>query len=422
MKKIICIALGAAFLASCSSDKKSSQQSMMQGNNEFAVTTVSMSTADLFTKYTTTIKGIQDVEIRPKVSGNIVKQLVDEGDFVHSGQVLFIIDQTQFQAAVDQAKAGIAQAQAAIKASAATINVAQTQVATAQLTVNNKKVLLDRNIISQYDYDVACNQLATAKAQLNASQSQQGQAQAALSQAQAALRSAQDQLSYCTVRATSDGVIGAIPYRVGSLVSPSIQQPLCTVSNLSQMYAYFSMTEKQFLELSRACGNSEAARQSLPDVTLLLADGTTYGETGKVTSFSGVIDPATGSVQMRATFNNPDRLLRSGATGILRFPVQETAALMIPQKATYEIQDKKFVYVVGDGNKVKNTEITVLDQNDGDRYVVTGGLKEGDKIVIEGITKLKDGMEIKPITAAQSEAQRQKSKEHMANKAMPGQD
>lgn len=421
MKQFLYLALGAALLASCSGDK-SSQQSMMQGNGEFAVETVDMSTADLFTKYTTTIKGIQDVEIRPKVSGNIVKQLVDEGDFVSSGQVLFIIDQTQYQAAVDQARAAIAQAQAAIKAASASVNVATTQVNTAQLTVNNKKNLLDRNIISKYDYDVACNQLATAQAQLNAANSQQGQAQAALNQAQAGLRAAQDQLSYCTVRATSNGVIGSIPYRVGSLVSPSIVQPLCTVSNLEKMYAYFSMTEKQFLELSRANGSSETARQSLPDVTLILADGTTYGETGKVTSFSGVIDPATGSVQMRATFNNPQRLLRSGATGVLRFPVQEAAALMIPQKATYEIQDKKFVYVVGSDNKVKNTEITVLDQNDGDRYVVTSGLKKGDKIVIEGITKLKDGMEIKPITKAQSEAQRQKSKEHMANKAMPGQD
>lgn len=415
------LTLGVALLASCSGNK-SSQQSMLQGNGEYAVETVSMSTADLFTKYTTSIKGIQDIEIRPKVSGNIVKQCVDEGDFVKAGQVLFVIDQTQYQAAVDQARAGIQQANAAIQAAAASVNVAKTQVATAQLTVNNKKVLLDRNIISKYDYDVACNQLATAQSQLEAAKTQQNQAQAALAQAQAGLRSATDQLSYCTVRATSNGVIGAIPYRVGSLVSPSIVQPLCTVSNLDKMYAYFSMTEKQFLELSRACGNSEAARQSLPDVTLILADGTTYGETGKVTSFSGVIDPATGSVQMRATFNNPNRLLRSGATGVLRFPVKENSALMIPQKATYEIQDKKFVYVVGSDNKVKSTEIKVLDQNDGSRYVVTSGLKQGDKIVVEGITKLKDGDAIKPISVKQSEDQLKKSQEHMANKAMPGQD
>lgn len=419
MKKILSFALGTALLVACSGDKPS-QASMMQGNGEFAVVTVNEGTADLFTKYTTTIKGIQDIEIRPKVSGNIVRQCVDEGDFVTAGQVLFVIDQTQYQAQVDQARAGIEQAKAAIEAAGASINVAKTQVATAQLTVNNKKALLDRNIISQYDYDVACNQLATAQSQLNAAQTQQNQARAALSQAQAGLRAATDQLSYCSVRATSNGVIGTIPYRVGSLVSPSIVQPLTTVSNLDKMYAYFSMTEKQFLELTRACGNSEAARQSLPDVSLILADGTTYGETGEVTSFSGMIDPSTGSVQMRATFNNPNHLLRSGATGTLRFPVQEAAAILIPQAATYEIQDKKFVYIVGQDNKVKNTEITVLDQHDGTNYVVTSGLKVGDRIVVEGITKIKDGQEIKPITPAQSEEQRQKSKQHMADKAMPG--
>lgn len=393
MKKIAYLVLGVALLSACSG-KKTDQSAMMAGNGEYAVETVATSTADLFTKYPTTIKGVQDIEIRPKVSGNITRQLVDEGDFVSAGQALFVIDPTQYQAAVDQAQAAV--------------NVAKTSVGTAELTFNNKKALLARQIISQYDYDVAANQLEMAKAQLG--------------QAQAALRAAKDQLSWCTVRATSSGVIGEIPYRVGSLVSGSIMQPLTTVSNLSQMYAYFSMTEKQFLELTRAAGTSEAARKNLPDVTLILADGTQYTETGKVSSFSGVIDPSTGSVQMRATFNNPDHLLRSGATGVLSFPVHEESAIVIPQKATYEIQDKKFVYVVGKDNKVKNTEITVLDQNDGSNYVVTSGIKVGDKIVVEGVNKLKDGQEIKPITPAQSEAQRQKSKEHMANKAMPGQD
>ena len=264
-----------------------------------------------------------------------------------------------------------------------------------------------KQIISQYDYDVAANTLSMYEAQLG--------------QAQAALRSAKDQLSYCTVRATSSGVIGEIPYRVGSLVSASIAEPLTTVSNLEKMYAYFSMTEKQFLQLTRENGGSEAARMSLPEVTLILADGSIYGELGKVTSFSGVIDPTTGSLQMRATFANPDKLLRSGATGVLQFPVRRSEAIVIPQKASYAIQDKRFVYVVGKDNKVKNTEITVLEQHDGENFVVTGGLKAGDRLVVEGVNQLKDGMEIKPITVAQSEAQRQKSKEHMATKAMPGQ-
>ena len=355
MKRILYLALGAALVA-CSNDKSAGQGA---GVSEYAVQTVATSTAELSTKYPATIKGVQDIEIRPKVSGNITRQLVDEGDFVQAGQVLFVIDPTQYQAAVDQA-------QAAVK-------VAKANVSTQQLTVANKKALLDKQIISQYDYDVAANTLLLYEAQLG--------------QAQASLRSAKDQLSFCSVRATSAGVIGEIPYRVGSLVSASIAQPLTTVSNLDKMYAYFSMTEKQFLQLTRENGGSEAARLSLPDVTLILADGTVYGELGKVTSFSGVIDPTTGSLQMRATFANPDRLLRSGATGVLQFPVRKAEAIVIPQKATYAIQDKRFVYVVGKDNKVKNTEITVLEQNDGTNFVVTSGLKAGDRLVVEGVNE-----------------------------------
>lgn len=389
MKRFLYLAIGAA-LAACSGDKPNQQ---MGGSNEFAVETITTSSANLSTTYPATIKGVQDIEIRPKVSGNITRQLVDEGDFVRAGQPLFVIDPTQYQATVDQAQAAV--------------NVAKANVSTQKLTVSNKKALLNKQIISQYDYDVAANTLALYEAQL--------------SQAQASLHSAKDQLSYCTVRATSAGVIGDIPYRVGSLVSPSIAQPLTTVSNLEKMYVYFSMTEKQFLQLTREYGGSEAARLSMPDVKLILADGSTYGELGKVTSFSGVIDPTTGSLQMRATFANPDKLLRSGATGVLQFPVHRSEAIVIPQKASYAIQDKRFVYVVGKDNKVKNTEITVLEQNDGTNFVVTEGLKAGDRLVVEGVSKLKDGMEIKPITVAQSNEQRQKSKEHMATKAMPGQ-
>ena len=265
MKRFLYLALGVA-LAACSGDK--SGQQAAGGSKEFAVETIALSSADLSTKYPATIKGVQDIEIRPKVSGNITRQLVDEGDFVHAGQPLFIIDPTQYQAAVDQAQAAV--------------NVAKASVQTQQLTVDNKKQLLAKQIISQYDYDVAANTLSMYEAQLG--------------QAQAALRSAKDQLSYCTVRATSSGVIGEIPYRVGSLVSASIAEPLTTVSNLEKMYAYFSMTEKQFLQLTRENGGSEAARMSLPEVTLILADGSIYGELGKVTSFSGVIDPTTGSL------------------------------------------------------------------------------------------------------------------------------
>lgn len=389
MKKIAYLLLGATLVA-CSGNK---QQSMPTGSNEFAVETIAPQTADLNTTYPTVVRGVQDVEIRAKVSGNIVKQFVDEGYFVKAGQPLFQIDPTQYRSAVEQARAAV--------------RVAQASIATQELTVQNKRTLRERDIVSQYDLDVAVNQLATMRAQLG--------------QAKASLAAATDQLNFCTVRATSAGVIGSIPYRLGTLVGPSSQEPLTVVSNLSTMYAYFSLTEKQLLEMTRTSGGSSAAVRELPEVSLLLADGTTYDQKGKVSSLSGVLDVATGSVKMRATFANPHQILRSGATGQVSFPVHRTNAIVIPQKATYEIQNKKFVYVVGKGNKVKSTEIEVLPQNNGETYVVTKGLNIGDKLVVEGVNKLSNDMEIKPITVQQSEAQQKKSQQHMAEKKMPGQ-
>lgn len=389
MKNLIYLLLGLA-LTACSSK----QQSMPAADNRFAVVTVTPSSADLNTAYPATIRGVQDIEIRAKVSGNIVKQLVDEGDFVKAGQVLFVIDPTQYQAAVDQAKAAV--------------KVASTAVSTQQLTVNNKRMLRQKEIVSQYDLEVAENQLKTLQAQY--------------AQAKAALANATDQLSFCTVRATSAGVIGTIPYRVGSLVGPSSQEALTVVSNLSKMYAYFSMTEKQLLEMTRTSGGVAAAVKEMPAVSLILSDGTTYDLAGRVSAVSGVVDVATGSVKMRATFDNPHRVLRSGTTGQVRFPVRRSNAILIPQSCTVEIQNKKFVYVVDAKSKVHSREIEVLTQNDGSSYVVSKGLSMGERIVVEGVNKLKNDMQIKAITPEQSAAQLEKSEQHMAQKKMPGQD
>lgn len=389
MKKIAYLALGL-FLAACSGNK----QNMPAGDNKFAVITIARSEANLSTSYPATIKGVQDVEIRPKVAGNIVKQLVDEGAYVEAGQVLFVIDPTQYRAAVEQAQAAV--------------NVAKAGIATQQLAVQNKKMLREKEIVSQFDLDVAVNQLEVLRAQL--------------AQAQAALVNAKDKLSFCTIRATSSGVVGSIPYRVGALVSSSSPEPLTTVSNLSKMYAYFSMTEKQLLEMTRSAGGTREALKKLPAVNLVLADGSTYEETGRVNSMSGIIDASTGSVRMRATFDNPHSILRSGATGVVKFPIRETSAILVPQRATYEIQDKKFVYVVDGQSIVHSTEIKVLPQNDGKNYVVTEGLKVGDRIVVEGVSKLKNEMTITPITPEESTRQLKKSEQHMADKKMPGQE
>ncbi len=349
-----------------------------QASNEYAVREIKTTECNLSTSYPATIKGIQDIEIRPKVSGFITKVHVDEGDFVRRGQVLFSIDRVQYEAAVKSAEAAV--------------RVARTTVSTQKLTVKNKKMLHEKKIISDYDMEMAENQLASAEAQL--------------ASARAQLIDARNNLSFCSVTSPSDGVVGTIPYRVGSLVSSSTAEALTTVSNISKMYVYFSMTEKQLLEYTKGTDGVKGALAAIPAVSLQLADGSTYNQTGKVTNVSGVIDIATGSVSMRATFDNPQKILRSGGSGSVVIPIHKDNAILVPQKATYEIQDKHFVYVVGKDNKVKNTEITVLPQNDGTNYVVTGGLKAGERIVVEGINTLSDGKAIKPITEAQSVANR----------------
>lgn len=352
-----------------------------QASNEYAVREIKTTECNLSTSYPATIKGIQDIEIRPKVSGFITKVHVDEGDFVRRGQVLFSIDRVQYEAAVKSAEAAV--------------RVARTAVSTQKLTVKNKKMLHEKKIISDYDMEMAENQLASAEAEL--------------ASARAQLIDARNNLSFCSVTSPSDGVVGTIPYRVGSLVSSTTAEALTTVSNISKMYVYFSMTEKQLLEYTKGTDGVKGALAAIPAVSLQLADGSTYNQTGKVTNVSGVIDIATGSVSMRATFDNPQKILRSGGSGSVVFPIHMDNAILVPQEATYEIQDKHFVYVVGKDNKVKNTEITVLPQNDGTNFVVTGGLKAGERIVVEGVNTLSDGMAIKPISEAQSVANRRNS-------------
>ena len=389
MKKTALWALAALLFASCG--QKS--QNIGEAGNDYAVVTLQPKDVELNTAYPATIKGMQDIEIRPKVSGYLTQLLVDEGATVRKGQALFKIDDVQYQAAVNQA--------------AASVNVVKANIKTQRLTVENKKMLHSKQIISDYDLQTAINQLASLEAQLQ--------------QAEAALQSARDNLRYCTVTSPGDGVVGVIPYRVGSLVSASSAQPLTTVSSINEMYVYFSMTEKQLLALTREQGGLNEALKNMPPVTLVLSDGTTYSETGKVSTISGVIDPQTGAVQMRATFSNVQHVLRSGGTGSVLMPNNQKGAIVIPQKATYEIQNKKFVYVVDNKNKVQSREIEVLVQNDGQNYVVSSGLKAGERIVVDGVNKLKNGMDIKPITPEQADKNVQQQKQALKDGKMPGQ-
>ena len=371
-RQLALCAVGMSLLTACGN----SQSGMKLGDNEFTVITVSASTSDQSTSYPATIRGTQDIEVRPQVSGFIVKLCVDEGATVRKGQALFQIDPTQYAATARQAKAAVAMAKASVN--------------TLTLTEQNKKVLHEKQIISDFEYQAAVNQLLSAKA--------------TLAQAEAQSISANQNLSFCTVTSPSNGVVGTFPYRVGSLVSPSIAKPLTTVSEIAEMYVYFSMTEKELLNLTKAGGTLKEQLEKMPDVQLQLADGSIYNHKGKIDAVSGVIDRTTGSVSMRAIFPNTDNILRSGGMGNVIFPYTMENIIRIPQSATVEIQDKKFVYVLQGDNKVKNTEIAISPLNDGKNYLVTGGLKSGDQIVIEGIQKLTDNMEIVPITPEQQKA------------------
>ena len=372
LRQIAFFAVGGALLTACGNN----QSGMKLGDNEFAVLAVHSTTSDQSTSYPATIKGMQDIEIRPQVSGFIVKLCVDEGATVRKGQALFQIDPTQYVAVVGQAKAAV--------------EMANANVATLALTEKNKKVLFDQKIISEFEYQTAVNQLMSAKA--------------SLAQAKASLVSANQNLSFCTVTSPSDGVVGTFPYRVGSLVSPSVAQPLTTVSEINDVYVYFSMTEKELLRLTKAGGTLKEQLEKMPAVRLQLSDGTTYQSDGKIDAVSGVIDQATGSVSMRAVFPNDKNILRSGGTGNIIFPYTMDGVIIIPQSSTVEIQDKKFVFVLQADNSVKNTEIQISNLDDGKNYLVTNGLQSGDKIVIEGVQNLRDGQVIEPITPEQQKA------------------
>lgn len=377
LRQIALFAVGVSLLTACGN----SQGGMKLGDSEYAVMTVNSSSSDQTTSYPATIRGTQDIEIRPQVSGFIVKLCVDEGATVRKDQALFQIDPTQYKAAYNQAKAAV--------------EMAQANVSTLELTEKNKKDLYDKAIISSFEYQTAVNQLASARA--------------TLAQSKASMVSAKQNLDFCTVKSPSNGVVGTFPYRIGSLVSPSISSPMTTVSEIGDVYVYFSMTEKELLQLTKAGGTLKEQLDKMPAVQLQLADGTMLDEKGKIDAVSGVIDQSTGSVSMRAIFPNDKKILRSGGTGNVIFPYTMDGIIMIPQSATVEIQDKKFVYVLQSDNTIKNTEIQISPLSDGQTYLVTKGLKGGDKIVIEGVQSLRDGQEITPITKAEQDAKFQQA-------------
>lgn len=335
----------------------------------YAVWTVAPSDKVLSTSYSATIRGRQDIDIYPQVSGVLTRLCVEEGQTVRQGQTLFVIDQVPYRAALETARANVASAEAGL--------------ATAQLTLDSKKELFAKKVVSAFDLKTAENNFLTA--------------QALLAQAKAQEVNARNNLSYTEVKSPSNGVVGTLPYRVGALVSAQLPQPLTTVSDNSDMYVYFSMTEGQLLALTRQYGSKEAVLKSLPEVSLQLSDQSMYPQKGRIESISGVVDRSTGTASLRAVFPNPEGWLYSGTTGNVVVPIAKKGCLVIPQAATFELQDQVFVYKVVDG-KATSTRVRVTRVNGGQEYIVEEGLAQGDVIVAEGVGLLREGtpIEVKP--------------------------
>lgn len=356
--------MACAFVALLSQSCKEKAATGAAGN--YKTITANPSAYVLEKEYTANLRGVQSVEVRPQVSGTITKICVSEGAHVKRGQTMFIIDQEPYRASLRAAEADVSSARAA--------------VTSAQLELEGKRQLRRSGVVA--DYDVSQAQ-CTLDEQF-----------AALRNAEAKLAAARTDLSYTEVKSPADGVIGMINYRLGALVSSSIDEPLTTVADVSSVHAYFSVTESEAQRLVADHGSLDKAIATLPSVKLRLGSGEELSAEGTVDAVSGNVDEATGSVAMRATFANPSQILFSGGSATIVIPYEYKNKIIIPQEATYEIQDKKFVYRVVDG-KTKSTEITVESLNDGKRYVVNDGLKKGDVIVAEDAGLLSDGMEIK---------------------------
>lgn len=337
---------------------------------EYPILSVSTSNETLDKSYSATIRGRQDIDIYPQISGKITSVRVKEGEVVRKGQALFVIDRVPYEAALRVAEANLAAAKVGVES--------------AELEYNSTKELFENDVVSSYELQQSLNSLHSA--------------QATLAQMEAQQIDAANNLSYTEVTSPSNGVVGTIPYREGALVSASMATPLTTVSDNSEMYVYFSMDENSLLDMLQQYGSVEKALAQMPDVQLQLSNGSIYNHTGRVESISGVISQTTGTVSLRAIFANPDRLLHSGANGSILFPEHYDNVITIPQESTFELQDKVLVYKVEDG-VTRSTQITVSPINDGRKYIVTGGLEVGDQIIAAGAGLLKEGMPVKAAAA-----------------------
>lgn len=336
----------------------------------FAVIPVKRQMATLLSDFPANIQGQQNIEIRPKINGYMGKIYVDEGAVVKKGQLMFEINAPEYEQDV--------------RTAAANVKIAMADVDAARMNVSKVRPLVERNIVSKYELESAQYTLESKEA--------------ALTQARANLTNAQINLGYTKIYSPVDGVVGSIPYRLGSLVSSTTAEPLTTVSNIGTIYAYFAISENQLLSFSKNTGPMTNAKLGqFPDVQLLLSNGTAYPLKGRIETVNGLINPQTGSANVRAVFPNPNYLIRSGSSATVRVPQYIDTAILVPQEATYELQGKRFVYVVPDtSGVVRSVEITVNPISVGHAFVVQSGLKPGDMVVVEGVGSLHDKTKIKP--------------------------
>ena len=368
--KISVPGLVVLIFAGCSGKSKNANQAATQ-ILPYKTAAVYSGPATIYYIFPASIQGEQNVEIRPKVDGFVEHIYVDEGSVVHKGQLLFKLNNPQYEEAV--------------RSAAASVKIGEANVQAAEMNVEKVKPLVEKDIISKYE--LQSNEYTL--------QSQQ----ASLASAQANLVNAKVNVGYTIISSPANGVIGALPYKVGSLVSSTSANPLTTVYNTKNVYAYFSLNEKQLLGFTRSARGKtlEDKLANLPDVSLILADGTEYTEKGRITTISGLISTETGSANLRGTFPNQRGLIRSGSSGMVKVPVHLDSAILIPQSATFDMQSKKFVYLLKDKDSIVNAAIQVSANTIGDLYVVESGLKAGDAIVLEGISNLHAGMTIKPV-------------------------
>lgn len=359
-KNFLLIVLAGLVMASCKKGKAGEESS------DYKTLTVKQENRTLIQEYSARIEGQQVVEVRPQVSGLITRICIREGDKVRKGQLMFVIDQVPYKAALAEAVANVESAEA--------------NLATAKLNLESTKVLRENNVVHDYEVKTATNAFASAKA--------------TLAQAKAKELSARNNLSYTEVKSPVDGVASMIAYRVGSLVSSSIAEPLVTLSDDSNVYAYFSLNESQITSLTEQYGSLDKFIKGMNNVELRMSTGKIYGEKGRISAVSGIVTTGTGSVTLRADFPNAEGLLRCGGSATVRIPTTLEKAIVVPQGATYELQNKTFVYKVVDG-KTKSSPVSLYRLNNGEEFVVEEGLRPGDVIIAEGAGLLKDGVEVR---------------------------